>query len=67
MLIFNYTNMTKKKNFGIDSVKDLVNALMEPTIQAQVRTIVLLAAATCVAKLVKNILKQQDYGTVWNS
>lgn len=67
MLIFNYTNMTKKKNFGIDSVKDLVNALMEPTIQAQVRTIVLLAAATCVAKLVKNILKHQDYGTVWNS
>jgi hypothetical protein len=59
--------MTKKKNFGIDSVKDLVNALMEPTIQAQVRTIVLLAAATCVAKLVKNILKHQDYGTVWNS
>lgn len=54
-------------NFGIDSVKDLVNARMESTTHAQVRTIVLLAAATCVAKLVKNILKNQDYGTVWNS
>ena len=67
MLNFNYTNMTKKKNFGIDSVKDLVNERIKPATQAQVRTIVLLAAATCVAKLVKNILKNQDYGTVWNS
>lgn len=54
-------------NFGIDSVKDHVGARMESTTHAQVRTIVLLAAATCVAKLVKNILKHQDYGTVWNS
>lgn len=59
--------MTKKKNFEIDSVKDLVGARMESTTHAQVRIIVLLAAATCVAKLVKNILKHQDYGTVWNS
>lgn len=59
--------MTQKINFEIDSVKDLVNARMEPATQAQVRTIVLLTVATCVAKLVKNILKNQDYGTVWNS
>ena len=59
--------MTKKKNFEIDSVKDLVGARMESTTHAQVRTIVLLAAATCVVKLVKNIFKKQDYGTVWNS
>lgn len=59
--------MTQKKNFNIDSVKDLVGARMESTTHALVRTIVLLAAATCVAKLVKNILKNQDYGTVWNS
>jgi len=59
--------MTKKVNFDIHEVNDLVNARIEPAKQAQVRTIVLLAAATCVAKLVKNILKHQDYGTVWNS
>lgn len=49
--------MTQKKNFNIDSVKDLVGARMEPTTHAQVRTIVLLAAVVCAAKLVKNILK----------
>jgi len=59
--------MTKKANYDIHEVKDLVSARIEPAKQAQVRKIVLLAAATCVAKLVKNILKHQDYGTVWNS
>ena len=59
--------MTKKANYDIHEVKDLVSARIEPAKQAQVRTIVLLTAATCVAKLVKNILKNQDYGTVWNS
>lgn len=59
--------MTQKKNFDIHEVKDLVNERIKPATQAQVRTIVLLAAATCEAKLVKNILKHQDYGTVWNS
>ena len=49
--------MTKKANYDIHEVKDLVSARIEPAKQAQVRTIVLLAAATCVAKLVKNILK----------
>lgn len=53
--------MTKKVNFDIHEVKDLVNARIEPAKQAQVRTIVLLAAATCVAKLVINQLKCKRY------
>lgn len=53
--------MTQKKNFNIDSVKDLVGARMESTTHALVRTIVLLAAATCVAKQVINQLKCKRY------
>lgn len=53
--------MTKKANYDIHEVKDLVSARIEPAKQAQVRTIVLLAAATCVAKLVINQLKCKRY------
>ena len=49
--------MTQKKNFDIHEIKDLVNERIKPATQAQVRTIVLLAAVVCAAKLVKNILK----------
>ncbi len=46
--------MTKKANYDIHEVKDLVSARIEPAKQAQVRTIVLLAAVVYVAKLVTN-------------
>ena len=53
-MITNNFIMTKKVNFDIHEVKDLVNARIEPAKQAQVRTIVLLAAVVYVAKLVTN-------------
>jgi len=49
--------MTKKVNFDIHEVNDLVNARIEPAKQAQVRTIVLLIAVTCLAKLIINPFK----------
>lgn len=49
--------MTQKINFEIDSVNDLVNARIKPATQAQVRTIVLLIAVTCLAKLIINPFK----------